>query len=195
LRQQAGFRQTSVGDPKRSGVHGRRNPTCTSKLALAKPSGCSQKTRDTHLLSPESQLSLSPLGVPKGPGGTWGVRSYSRQQAGLSQTFWAFPEDQECPPTLARELAFTKPLGCSQRARRYMGGGILLAPASWLSPSLLGVPKRSGVKRDNEKKHDLLTPISWLSPIPLGKPKSPEVEKKRVKHTHLCFPGPAGPPR
>ena len=44
------------------------------------------------------------------------------------------------------------------------------------------------------KEHVLLTNKLAL-PLPMGKPKSQGVEKKRVKWTHPCLVGLAGPPR
>jgi hypothetical protein len=150
------------------------HPTCIGKLASeAKPPGSSQGVRSGWrgiLLVPASWILPDLLGVPKRPGdhptraselaskakppGTsqevrvGGEGPYLRQQAGFkSQTSWGFPTGQGTHPTRASELASeAKPPGTSQGARSGWRE-TLLVPASWLSPNLLGLPKRPRVER------------------------------------------------
>ena len=116
-------------------------------------------------------------------------------------------------PTCTGKLASeAKPPGSSQGVR---GGwrGILLAPASWLLPDLLGVPKRPGDHPTHVSElaskakppgtpqevrsgwgRTLLVLASWLSPNLLGFPKrpgNPSYSRQRAgfrSHTPWDFP-------
>ena len=120
-------------------------------------------------------------------------------------------------PAHASETAVkAKPLRSSQGARSGWRG-TLLAPASWLLPDLLGLPKRPGTTPTRAGELALkakplgssqgarsgwrvtpLAPASWLSPDLLGFPKRPgvsgrgKVNQNRAKIRLTWYTMPAG---